>query len=770
MPAKQSDWQDYYKKLSATLSNFEARIERLESQVTALSKKAPSGTATEIAYQSPPKRRLGWGLVWLGIMLYILPWFGFGIFRYILPSIFGGILPLAILIAGIVIILTNPKQAVGKVAKSKKEVDLGEESILMPEKETVKKEAKLQPSKRVTKSKMDIESSIGQKWLPKIGIVSIVLGVAFFVIYAIRNKWIGPTGQVALGVLAGIVLIVLGEVFYRKDYQNYGLTLVGGGFAIIYFAMFSAYRFYSKETGITLPVDIGALTIIIAAAVYFSVRYDSTIIAGEAFFLGYIVPLLVASVNTFFLIYAMALTAGLTVLTYFKSWKLLGAGGIVAMYVTHIFWLDYYTGSNESLLHLIFLLIYFVMFAIMAITTRESLKEKVDSLVNSRNIVAVLFIVTYLFLFMIDFRNVLLVITPLVLLVFLLTFFVLKFDWSYFVIGGILLNYSVHAMWLQENFNESSLRINLIALAVYFLLFNILIFVFNRDRNKIENVIGILLNSLFFYGLAMWPGFYFKQKGGGLLAASLAVFYLIFAYLAYNKKISHYFNTYLVLCFGYLALAVPLQFNREWVTISWAALTLILVLLSFRLKENVIRIASSAVGIITLARLLFYDYYALAPIDLSNILNSTRLFAFASAIIIFYVIAYLYYKNKDSFEKYKSYIIYVNAAYAIAATLLTTIIIWLEIWDTSLALNAKKLWTSLAFILQAIIILAFGFSAKIKLFRLLGLILFGLSIAKVFLYDLSNLETGYRIISFIVLGVIALLAAYLYNKYKEYIA
>src|SRR3989338_111669 len=109
MPAKQSDWQDYYKKLSATLSNFEARIERLESQVTALSKKAPSGTANEIAYQSPPKRRLGWGLVWLGIMLYILPWFGFGIFRYILPSIFGGILPLAILIAGIVIILTNPK-------------------------------------------------------------------------------------------------------------------------------------------------------------------------------------------------------------------------------------------------------------------------------------------------------------------------------------------------------------------------------------------------------------------------------------------------------------------------------------------------------------------------------------------------------------------------------------------------------------------------------------------------------------------------------------
>lgn len=145
------------------------------------------------------------------------------------------------------------------------------------------------------------------------------------------------------------------------------------------------------------------------------------------------------------------------------------------------------------------------------------------------------------------------------------------------------------------------------------------------------------------------------------------------------------------------------------------------------------------------------------------------MFAFAFSILIFYIIAYLYYKNKDEFVDYDKYVAYVNASYAIAATVLTTIIIWIEIWDTSLALNAKKLWTSLSFITQAIVILGFGFSAKIKLFRVLGLILFGLSIFKVFLYDLSNLDTGYRIISFIVLGVIALLGAFLYNKYKEYI-
>ena len=101
---------------------------------------------------------------------------------------------------------------------------------------------------------------------------------------------------------------------------------------------------------------------------------------------------------------------------------------------------------------------------------------------------------------------------------------------------------------------------------------------------------------------------------------------------------------------------------------------------------------------------------------------------------------------------------------------MTTIIIWIEIWDTAnLAVNSKKLLTSLAFIVQAIAILSVGFSLKIKLFRMMGLALFGLAILKVFLYDLSNLETGYRIVSFIVLGIIILIAAFLYNKFKEHI-
>lgn len=773
MPAKKDNLNEFYSKLNRTLGNFEQRIERLEKQVAYLSKKPAVVSAskeTEIVYESPPQRRLGWGLVWLGIFLYIVQWLGlFGLrsLRYILPFPVSSLLPLASIIAGIVLILKNPKQ--GKIAEKEpeKEIDLGQDAIFIPEKKVVAKKA---VAKAVPKAeKLGIEANIGKKWLARIGIISIVLGVAFFVIYAIQNKWIGPTGQVALGVLAGIVLIVLGEVFYQKEYRNYGLTLVGGGFAIIYFAMFAAYRFYGDIIHIPLAFDIIALSIIIMAAVYFAIRYDSKIIAGEAFFLGYAVPLLTSSVNTFFLIYATALTAGLTLLTYYKNWKLLGVGGIAAMYITHIFWLEYYRGNNKDALHLVFLFIYFAMFAVMALNLKEDEKEQIEQFLNSRTQVGIIFVVTYLFLFALNFNQFVTIMAPLLLLALLLMFFVLRYKWDYFAIGGILLTYIVEWRWLDENLKEATLTINFAALSVFFLLFNVLLFILSQEKNKVTNVIAIIMNTVFYYGSIMFFYKPFNRGYDGLFTAALAIFYIILSYIAYQKKVSHYFNTYIVLCFGFLTLAVPLQFNREWITISWAVLTLVLVMLSFRLKENVIRIVSSAVGVIALARILFYDSWQLNPIDLNNILNSTRLFAFASAIIIFYVIAYLYYKNREAFEDYETYVVYVNGAYAIAATLLTTVIIWLEIWDTTLAINAKKLWTSLAFILQAIIILGFGFSAKIKLFRLMGLILFGLAILKVFLYDLSNLEMGYRIISFIVLGIIALLGAFLYNKYKDYI-
>jgi len=67
-------------------------------------------------------------------------------------------------------------------------------------------------------------------------------------------------------------------------------------------------------------------------------------------------------------------------------------------------------------------------------------------------------------------------------------------------------------------------------------------------------------------------------------------------------------------------------------------------------------------------------------------------------------------------------------------------------------------------------LLALGFAAKERSYRVAGLIVLGLSLGRALLYDLARLEVVYRILSFIGLGVILLVLAFLYTKNREKIA
>jgi uncharacterized membrane protein len=83
--------------------------------------------------------------------------------------------------------------------------------------------------------------------------------------------------------------------------------------------------------------------------------------------------------------------------------------------------------------------------------------------------------------------------------------------------------------------------------------------------------------------------------------------------------------------------------------------------------------------------------------------------------------------------------------------------------------NAIQLSLSSVWIAYGIIIMILGFMRRSRPMRIGSIILLGVSILKVFLYDLRFLEQPYRIVSFIALGVILLLASYLYQRYKHII-
>jgi uncharacterized membrane protein len=201
-----------------------------------------------------------------------------------------------------------------------------------------------------------------------------------------------------------------------------------------------------------------------------------------------------------------------------------------------------------------------------------------------------------------------------------------------------------------------------------------------------------------------------------------------------------------------LSTTIPIYFEQEWITVLWVIETFVLTVLAFELDKKSLKIASYILAGLTTLKILFIDSWNLNEFNINSLITSTRFFAFLITILAFYILViYLErkkLKNEDIIPK----------VYTWLALLLTTILIILE---------SKRFWITLWWAIVASIILITGFGFKKQYLRLQGIALFGLVILKVFLYDTSELETIYRTISFILLGVLLLSASFIYTKYKD---
>lgn len=80
--------------------------------------------------------------------------------------------------------------------------------------------------------------------------------------------------------------------------------------------------------------------------------------------------------------------------------------------------------------------------------------------------------------------------------------------------------------------------------------------------------------------------------------------------------------------------------------------------------------------------------------------------------------------------------------------------------------NSKNTAITIFWALYATLLIAIGVARRVRMFRVFGLIFFFIVAAKVFL-DVWQLGQFYRIVSSIVFGTIALIASFLYAKYKD---
>lgn len=81
--------------------------------------------------------------------------------------------------------------------------------------------------------------------------------------------------------------------------------------------------------------------------------------------------------------------------------------------------------------------------------------------------------------------------------------------------------------------------------------------------------------------------------------------------------------------------------------------------------------------------------------------------------------------------------------------------------------NQDKLGVSIISGLYALTLVISGILKNRKAQRISGIVLMGLTLLKIFFYDLSNMSNISKTMVLIIMGLILLLASYMYNRFLE---
>ena len=167
-----------------------------------------------------------------------------------------------------------------------------------------------------------------EDWLLKLGAGLLLIGFGWLATYAFANNWIGPMGRIALGLVAGVLILLLG--WWRiKKYVYQGSTFLVLGSSVILLTTFAAREVYDFFTPLT------ALGIMFLSAVFVafaSVVYRHLPLALASLLLAGIAPLLTNSSNADFVSlfsYLFVVTIGTVWVVAITGWRALGTAALI---------------------------------------------------------------------------------------------------------------------------------------------------------------------------------------------------------------------------------------------------------------------------------------------------------------------------------------------------------------------------------------------------------------------------------------------------------
>ena len=686
----------------------------------------------------------------------------------------------------------------------------------------------------------DLEKFIGENLINKIGILILVLGISFFVKYAIDKEWINETARVGIGILAGSIVMGVAHKL-KKNYQAFSSVMVAGAVSIFYFTIaiaFHDYHIFSQTIAFAIMV------VITAFSTFVSVAYNRQELAVLSLIGGFAVPFMVSTGAGNYVVlftYIAILNIGILGIAYYKKWNLVTILSFIFTNILFFSW--YYRELNDDILPhkgaLAFATLYYFIFSIVAVLNnvrRKGVFSPIDYFIIMANTFVYFGLgMGILHNWGIEFKGLFtlsLAVYNLIYAVVLFKKFGLDKNAVYLLIGLVLtfvtltipiqfegnqitLFWAVEAIllfWLSQKSKINMFKLS--AMVVQFLSIISLIIDWDKQYRYTNNELTILFNPIFITGIVVVGsllGTYFLLKKEN---ESNTIFKIEFDPVFYRNGI-----TWVALIIGYfVGIFEIIHQSGQNLENSYAALSLsvgyhfifstVFIYFGLKSKEELVRKLATILAMVNIALYVVWWYNIPSKEVLWNIAkNWDSVIAFnlhyiILACLIYYVsILANQILNKAHIVFLKSnialWLLVFCGVYILSNELIVHQMFFVEpqiildqIYSDAVGsdldrvtflsnelyvqgkLNIIKvqvikigypiLWGILSFGL-----LIFGIRKQWKQLRIIALALLGLTIVKLFVYDINNVSETGKIIAFILLGVLILIISFVYQKIKK---
>jgi uncharacterized membrane protein len=350
--------------------------------------------------------------------------------------------------------------------------------------------------------------------------------------------------------------------------------------------------------------------------------------------------------------------------------------------------------------------------------------------------------------------------------------------WTNLVLCALIGTWIIFSGWYFGSYTQELLIPTLLFVLVQFLIFTASsVFRIIVEKIKAVEIDYFVLSTsalsffLLYYSLLM-PEYVHYVSLGSVLIAGL---YILIALVAYKENPGdRTLNIFLPgLAVAFLTIAVPIEFSGPWIAAWWFIESLVLYILASTSSSRGFQVMGVVVYILGLFNLFYYLSTYIQTKDFVILFNGPFIMTMF-AVVTAYAIAFIYYRygSVDTDTQKRGITVFVVIANILTLYAFTSqITSYYELQiatgvSVSQVLNWSNTSVSIFWAIYATLLTIIGFAKRFAAPRYMGLTLFIITAFKV-VVNIWSLGELYRIVSFIVFGIIALSASFIYVKYRH---